>query len=158
MPAAHCLERRLCSDAFIHLGGTQIRFGSPRPDGTQPQDILLSAGYLRNHGFCAKWAHEQVAELKKLTWSTEASFSTCKSWRLADRDAVKFKELREGRAEAEELSGVRPRVDGQRRRLREPRTEKPNLREEVNRNDECIFRGGAMPQRLAIFERGATSS
>jgi hypothetical protein len=31
------------------------------------------------------------------------------------------KELREGRDEAGELSGVRPRVDGQRRRLRERR-------------------------------------
>jgi hypothetical protein len=41
--------------------------------------------------------------------------------RLADRDAVKF--LRSCDADGMRLeNGVRPRVDGQRKRLREPRT------------------------------------
>ena len=41
--------------------------------------------------------------------------------------------------EAGELSGVRPRVDGKGRRLREPRTGSPDLLEEVHRSDEYIF-------------------
>jgi hypothetical protein len=43
--------------------------------------------------------------------------------------------------EAGELSGVRPRVDGQRRRLREPRTGNPDLRVEGRSSDEYIFFG-----------------
>jgi hypothetical protein len=43
--------------------------------------------------------------------------------------------------EAGELSGVRPRVDGKGKRLREPRTGSPDLREEVHRSDEYIFFG-----------------
>jgi len=42
--------------------------------------------------------------------------------RLADRDAVKFLRSCERDGEAGELSGVRPRVDGQRTRLRKRRT------------------------------------
>jgi hypothetical protein len=49
--------------------------------------------------------------------------------------------LREGRDEAGELSGVRPQVDGQGKRLREPRIVNPDFREEVHRSDEYIFFG-----------------
>jgi len=51
------------------------------------------------------------------------------------------KRLRGGWDEAGELSSLRPRVDGEGKRLREPRTGRPDLLEEVHRSDEYIFTG-----------------
>jgi len=63
----------------------------------------------------------QVPELKELFDRDYRNIILdLRDLRLADRDAVRF--LRACEAdEAGELSGVRPRVDGQRKRLRERR-------------------------------------
>ena len=52
-----------------------------------------------------------------------------------------FKRLRGAWDEPGELSGVRPRVDGKGKRLREPAIDSSGWKEEVQRSDEYIFFG-----------------
>ena len=52
-----------------------------------------------------------------------------------------FKRLRGAWDEAGELSGVRPRVDGKGKRLREPEIDSSGSKEEVQRSDEYVFFG-----------------
>ena len=52
-----------------------------------------------------------------------------------------LKRLRGGWDEAGELSGVRPRVDGKGKRLREPAFDSFGSKEEVQPSDEYIFFG-----------------
>ena len=86
---------------------------------------------------------EQVAELKKL-FDTEyrSIILDLQELRLADRDAVRFLTSceRDGLKLENCPEYVREWMDRE-EEIREPRTEKPNLREEVNRNDEYIFFG-----------------
>jgi hypothetical protein len=84
---------------------------------------------------------EEVAELKALFATDYRSIVLdLRDVRLADRDAVKF--LRDCEADGMKLeNGVRPRVDGKGKRLKEPRTGSPDLREEVHHSDEYIFFG-----------------
>jgi hypothetical protein len=82
-------------------------------------------GAAGNHGFYAKWAHEDGGSR-----GAEAAFPYGLSKHHSQPARVEAggsrrgevpKELRERWDEAGELSGVRPRVDGQRRRLRKRR-------------------------------------
>jgi len=68
MPAAHCLERRLCSDAFIHLGGTTnpIWITAPGRD----------ANHTRHPSQCR--IPSAVSDLR--AWSDEQLIAAAKKW------------------------------------------------------------------------------
>jgi hypothetical protein len=103
---------------------------------------------------------EEVAELKALF---DADYRTIvldlRDVRLADRDAVKFLRDCEAAWDATgELSGVRPRVDGKGKRLREPATNSSDSKEEVHRSDEYILFSAERCRsswRSSSVERGA---
>ena len=89
-------------------------------------------GAAGNYGFYAKWAHEGGGSCGvegALCYGLPKhrfGLTRCEAGR--SRRSEVSKRLQGGWDEAGELSGVRPRVDGKGKRLREPRTGSPDLR------------------------------
>ena len=102
-------------------------------------------GAAGNYGFYAKWAHEgggsRGVEGALCYGLPKHHFGLTRLEAGRSRRSEVSKRLRGGWDEAGELSSLRPRVDGEGKRLREPRTGRPDLLEEVHRSDEYIFFG-----------------
>jgi RNA polymerase sigma factor (sigma-70 family) len=89
-------------------------------------------GAAGNYGFYAKWAHEgrgsRGVEGALCYGLPKHRFGLTRCEAGRSRRSEVSKRLQGGWDEAGELPGVRPRVDGKGKRLREPRTGSPDLR------------------------------